>query len=114
MMVPEFTDSVVTSLIVFFLVNGGASLAGFGFIEFLGRKWEAFGNLDKDYKRYASIVLSVLVAWAVYGVALWLNVYPVPETSQEWFTMLVAVGSTVFTGTQIVHGVVDLRPESRG
>lgn len=110
---PVLNDNVVLNLVAFMLVNGGAGVVGFSLIDFLGRKWQKFRDLDADYKRYSSIVMSVLVGWGVYGFALWMGLYDQPATSQEWATMLIAVAGTVFIGSQVVHGAVDLRPKSR-
>ncbi len=58
-------------------------------------------------KRFVSLGLAIVIAWAALGVTLWMGA-PIPVTPQEWVNKLFAVAFAAVIASQGIHGQRDL------
>jgi hypothetical protein len=66
-------------------------------------------RLPSEWKRYASLIVPVLVAWAAFGAAVSLGYVSSPEGAQGWLEKLFALAGLAVPGAQALHGRLQLR-----
>jgi len=69
-------------------------------------KWQEY---QAETKRYVSLALSVVLAWAAWFALLWFGAQAAPTTAQGWIQTLFAVAMPALLSAQSLHGATALR-----
>jgi len=64
---------------------------------------------QSELKRYTSLALAVVIAWAAWFLLLWGGVQAMPGVWQSWLEQLFAVAVPALLASQSLHGAKDLR-----
>jgi len=86
--------------------GGGGSIAA----AYLLVKYISFlDNLASEPKRYASLAIASVLGGAAFYLSTVLGYVDTPESAKAWIEALFAIAWVVVTGSQAVHGRLDLR-----
>ena len=88
-----------------FVAGGGAGVVSYWLMENVSQ----LKALASEYKRYASVALSAILAMAAYALAVGLNYQASPGDLQGWLEALFAAASVAVGLSQVIHGRVKLR-----
>jgi hypothetical protein len=95
------------------LSGGGIGVLVSRLFTWLGEHWLWFATLRDDLKRAFVFVGTGLVAAAIGTIVLllqaWLGLDTLPQTGQEWFAVLFAIGSAAIEAGQISHKIGEVR-----
>ena len=89
----------LAAILVWLYSGGGASTLTYRLMEKI--IWLA--NLQAEYKRYASWVLTALLVAIPFGIAVWFGYEPAPATGQHWAEVLIPMILLAITAGQFVH-----------
>jgi len=92
-------------MLQWFVAGGGAGIVSYWLME----KVPQLKGLAAEYKRYASVALSAVLAMAAYALAVGLNYQTSPGDLQGWLEALFAAASVAVGLSQIIHGRRKLR-----
>lgn len=91
--------------IAWVLSGGGAGIISF----FLMDKVKFLAELASDYKRYASIGLTGLLALAAWGAGMGMQYLNVPVDWRGWIEAAFSVIAVALVTSQTIHGATALR-----
>jgi len=92
-------------MLQWFVAGGGAGVVSYWLME----RVPQLANLAAEYKRYASVALSAVLAMVAYSLAVALNYQASPGDLQGWLEALFAAASVAVGLSQVIHGRVKLR-----
>ena len=92
-------------ILLWFVTGGGAGTVSYWLMENVA--WLTY--LKAEYKRYASVALSAVLAMAAYALTVALAYQAAPETVQAWLEALFAAASVAIGLSQMIHGRRKLR-----
>jgi len=101
----EFDNTLLRQALTWIVGGGGAAAVTYWLLENVS----LLVNLSSEYKRYVSIALVVLFAWAAYGLSIAMTYEPKPGDFRELVESLVAIGGLALGIGQVVHGRLKLR-----
>jgi len=87
------------------LSGGGAGVIAY----FVVGKVKALNGLEPDYKRYASIGLTAVLAVAAWGAGMGMKYLAVPVDWRGWIEAAFSTIAIALVASQGLHGVIDLR-----
>lgn len=92
------------------LVSGG----GGAIVYWLMENVKFLKNLAPDYKRYASIGLSMLLPVLAWLVMIAMSYEQAPSTWQGWIESIFALAAGAIIISQGLHGALQLKPKRTG
>jgi len=102
-MMPD--ELTLGGFVAWLLSGGGAGIVTF----FLMDKVAFLKALAPDYKRYASLVLTGLLALGAWGIGLGMKYIPVPGDTRSWIESAFSVIAIAIAVAQTTHGATSLR-----
>jgi hypothetical protein len=87
-------------------IAGGS---GAGLLSFKMMNWITWQPAQSELKRYASLAMAVVLAWAAWFVLAWLGVETLPAIPQDWLVKLFAIAAPAIIAGQALHGATSLR-----
>lgn len=91
--------------IAWVLSGGGAGVIAFFLIE----KIKFLAELAPDYKRYASIALTAVLALAAWGAGMGMDYLAVPKDWRNWIEAAFSTIAVALVTAQVIHGATALR-----
>ena len=91
--------------IAWVLSGGGAGVIAF----FLMEKVRFLADLGSDYKRYASILLTGVLALAAWGAGMGMQYLTVPADWRGWVEAAFSTIAVALVTAQTIHGATALR-----
>ena len=91
--------------IAWVLSGGGAGIVAFFAVD----KVKFLRNLEPDYKRYASIGLTALLALAAWGAGMGMQYLQVPVDWRGWIEAAFSTIAVSLVTSQVIHGATALR-----
>ena len=95
--------------IAWVLSGGGAGIIAY----FVVGKVKFLKELGPDYKRYASLGITALLALAAWGAGLGMEYLKMPVDWRGWMEAAFSVIAIALFAAQGIHGAVDLRARRR-
>lgn len=105
----EFTD--VKSLITWLIEGGGAGVISWWLFEQLTKN-KSLKKMKKEWKRFWAVVFAIIIGGVVAYIGSLFNLYPLPESLEAWFDLLVKIGLLAAAANQLAHGFVEF-PKKR-
>jgi len=100
----------LSEAIAWVLSGGGAGLIAF----FVMGKVKALKELEPDYKRYASLAITAVLALAAWGAGMGMQYLAVPADWRGWIEAAFSIIAVALVTSQGIHGAVDLRQRRLG
>lgn len=91
--------------VAWLLTGGGAGIVAFWLMNKVG----FLKDLAPDYKRYASIILVMVIAGLVWGFGMIIGYIQVPGVWQVWLEDAFAMMFIALSTSQAFHGATSLR-----
>jgi len=98
-------NSQLFEVLKWFVAGGGAGIVGYWLMENVPQ----LKGLAAEYKRYASVALSAVLAMVAYSAAVALGYQANPGDLQGWMEVLFAAASVAVGLSQVIHGRRKLR-----
>lgn len=90
-------------LLVF--ISGGGGVVVYWLIEHI----PALANLEAEYKRYVSLVLSALLPIPFWLFGILMQYWPAPADWRAWVESIFAIAAGAIIASQALHGRRQLR-----
>lgn len=87
------------------LSGGGAGVIAYALIAAV----PFLSSLAADYKRYASLALTAVIAALIWLGTIWMGWTAQPTNPQAWVESVFSVVATALITAQTIHGARDLR-----
>lgn len=100
-------DDALKNGLLWLFGGGGAGVVAYAALG----KIKAFEDLTPEYKRYISLVVTMLFAVVAYLAAAQLNYVESPDTAQGWLEKLAAIAFASTATAQAIHGARQLRTD---